>query len=77
MLERQDVIDYTAKKQELQLILEQLFGEIMTSFNLEGFLADPRGYTRAFLVTGTVRAVESVVGDAMKAGQALAEKAKG
>jgi hypothetical protein len=75
MIERQDVIDYTASKQELQVIVETLFDEMMTEFNLTAFLADPRGYTRAFLALAAVNAIRAVAPEAYRLGQDLASKA--
>lgn len=75
MLEAQDIIDYTTGKQDLQVIVETLFDEMMGQFNLTAFLADPRGYARAFLATGAVNAIRAVAADAYKLGEDLASKA--
>ncbi len=75
MLEAQDIVDYTTGKQDLQVIVEKLFDEMMAQFNLTAFLADPRGYTRAFLATGAVDAIRVVAADAYKLGEGLASKA--
>ena len=77
MLERQDVIDYTAKKQELQLVVETLFADMLEGLDLAAFLANPREYTRAFLAIGAMVAIRAVVADANAAGEALAAKARG
>jgi hypothetical protein len=77
MLERQDVIDYTKSKQELQIVVETLFGEMVESFDIAAFLANPRGYTRAFLATGAAQSINAVVPDAYSAGRTLAAKARG
>jgi len=76
MLERLDIEQYTASKQELQIVVETLFAELMERFDLVAFLAAPREYTRAVLAVGARDAIEAVVGDAYRTGQALALKAK-
>jgi hypothetical protein len=77
VLERQDVIDYTAKKQELQLVVETLFADMLEGLDLAAFLANPQEYTRAFLAIGAMDAIRAVVADANAAGEALAAKARG
>lgn len=75
MLERSDIEKFTADKQELQLILEELFKEMMDEFNLAAFLVDPRGYTRAFLEEAVASSLSALVPDAWKLGTQLADKA--
>lgn len=75
MLERQDIEQFTADKQELQLVVEVLFEDMMADFKLAAFLADPRGYTRAFMETAAARALKAVAPDAQKLGAGLASKA--
>ena len=75
MLERTDIQKFTADKQELQIVTEMLFEEMMQDFNLTAFLADPRAYTRAFLANSAGQALRAVLGDAQKLGEALADKA--
>jgi hypothetical protein len=77
MLEAADIVAYTAKKQELQLVAETLFDELMATFDLAAFLANPRGYTRAMLLSGAYKATQAIVGDAYAAGKELAGKARG
>ena len=76
MLEREDVERFTANKQELQLVAEVLFEDMMASdFNLAAFLVDPRGYTRAFMAGAAGRALQAVLPEAFTLGDKLAEKA--
>lgn len=76
MLEREDVLDYTKRKQELQVVAESLFDEMMADFDLAAFLADPRGYTRSFLATAAADSIRAVAPEAYQAGKALALKAR-
>jgi hypothetical protein len=75
MLERNDIEEFTEKKQEIQLLLEILFGEMMQSFDLDKFLKDPRGYTKTFLLDAASKSLEAASSDAMKLGEQLAKKA--
>lgn len=77
MLNPDDVMNYTVDKQQLQVIMEHLFIKAMERFDLPAFLADPRGYTRAFISTAAARAIRAVAPEAQKIGQAFAEKAGG
>lgn len=74
MLERSDIEAYTAKKQELQVIVETLFSEMMGELNITEFLKNPRAYTRAFMATGAADVIKAVASDAYKVGQSLASK---
>lgn len=76
MIEREDVQEYTAKKQELQIIMEQLFAEMMEDFDLAAFLADPNGYTRAALSDAGRMILEMVRGEAESIGEEFAIKAE-
>jgi hypothetical protein len=76
MLERANVEQYTASKQELQIVVETLFDEMMARFDLSAFLAAPRDYTRAVLAVGARDAIEAVAGDAYRIGQSLAVKSR-
>ena len=75
MLERQDIERFTAHKQELQVASEILFTEMMADFDLTAFLADPRGYTRAFMAKSAGDALRAVLPDAYRLGDQLGRKA--
>lgn len=74
MIEAADVSEYTERKQEMQLLVEELFREQLALFDLRAFLADPRGYTAAFLDVAVAQAIRAVAGDAYRLGQSFGRK---
>ena len=77
MIEAADVVRYTERKQELQLILEEAMKERMQLFDIDAFLADPRGYTRAFLEGAVAVAVQTFAPEARAIGTQFSKEAVG
>lgn len=75
MLKREDVQEYTAKKQELQMVVELLFEEAMKEIDPAELFTDPAGYLKEFFIEEAAAIVKEIAPDAYAAGRKLAQKA--
>lgn len=74
MIEAQDIQRYTEAKMRLQIELEEAYKKRLEAFDLDAFLEDPRGYTRAFLESAVAQAVLDVAPRARAIGTQFAKE---